>query len=291
MNLSGEKKTYFLGAHLSIAKGLHNALYRAQALDCNALQIFTKNSNAWKEKIVSGKEIDLFKEAISKTGIKEIASHTSYLINMAAVDPKKHARSCDALQKEIERSSALKIPYIVLHPGSHMGEGENTGINQISESINKIFDKTPGGGTRLLLETTAGQGTSLGHKFEQISEIIEKIENKTRVGVCVDTCHIFTAGYDIRTEESYGRTMNDLDSIIGLENIFLFHLNDSKKCLGTRVDRHEHIGQGEIGIRAFELLINDERFFKVPKILETPKGEDGDESDLLNLKRLKSFLD
>mgnify|MGYP001049920743 CR=1 FL=1 len=290
MSLSVEKKSCFLGAHFSIAKGLHNALYRAQALDCNALQIFTKNSNAWKEKIVSGKEIELFEEAILKTGIKEIASHTSYLINLAASDMKKHARSCDALQKEIERSSALNIPYVVLHPGSHMGEGEGRGIDQISESINKIFNKTPGADTRLLLETTAGQGTSLGHKFEQISEIIEKIEDKNRVGVCVDSCHIFAAGYDIRTDESYGRTINDLDSVIGLENIFLFHLNDSKKCLGTRVDRHDHIGQGEIGIRAFELIMNDERFLKVPKIMETPKGEDGDELDLLNLKKLKSFL-
>jgi len=285
-----QKTPCLLGAHFSIAKGLHNALYEAQALGCNALQIFTKNANTWKERTLSQDEIDSFNKAREFTGITSIASHTSYLINLASHEKKKHAMSFNALKNELVRSSMLGIPFVVLHPGAHMGKGENQGIRRIAENINEIFFQTPGIQTRLLLETTAGQGSNLGHTFEQIASIMDKVENSNRVGVCLDTAHIFAAGYDIRTPDSYGRTIDVFDAVTGLENLYLIHLNDSKKELGSRVDRHEHIGEGFIGIKAFELLMNDTRFIDIPKIIETPKQKDGKDYDNVNLNRLRSFV-
>jgi len=287
---STKKTSCLLGAHFSISKGLHNALYEAQAYGCSALQIFTKNSNTWKERTLSQDEINSFNEAKERTGITTIASHTSYLINLATHEKKKHAMSCNALKNEIVRSSMLSIPFVVLHPGAHMGKGENQGIRRIAESINEIFFQTPDIQTRLLLETTAGQGSNLGHIFEQIASIIDKIKNSNRVGVCLDTAHIFAAGYDIRTPDSYGRTMDAFDAIIGIENLYLIHLNDSKKELGSRVDRHQHIGEGLIGIKAFKLLMNDRRFIDIPKIIETPKQKVGKDYDNVNLNRLRSFV-
>ncbi len=181
--------------------------------------------------------------------------------------------SINALLQELVRSSNLGIPYVVLHPGSHMEAGEKEGILRIAESIDEIFAKTPGISTRLLLETTAGQGSSVGHTFEQLASIISKVEKKINLGVCLDTCHIFAAGYDIRTMEYYRKTMDDFDSIIGLDRLSFIHLNDSKKELGSRVDRHEQIGRGYIGLDAFKYIMNDDRFFDIPKIIETPKGE------------------
>ena len=284
------KTSCLLGAHFSIAKGLHNAIYEAKTHGCNALQIFTKNSNTWKERTLSQDEIDSFNEAKERTGITAIASHTSYLINLATHEKKKHAMSCNALKNELVRSSMLGIPFVVLHPGAHMGKGENQGIRRIAESINEIISQTPGIQTRLLLETTAGQGSNLGHTFEQIASIMDKVENSNRVGVCLDTAHIFAAGYDIRTPDSYDQTIDVFDAVTGLENLYLIHLNDSKKELGSRVDRHEHIGEGFIGIKAFELLMNDRRFINIPKIIETPKQKDGKDYDQINLNRLKSFV-
>ncbi|WDN90867.1 deoxyribonuclease IV [Desulfosarcina sp. BuS5] len=279
-----------LGAHLSIAKGLHTAIYEAEKLNCNALQIFTKNAATWKEKRVTPDDIDLFKLAMTETGIKQIASHTSYLINLAATDKKKHAMSRKALQDELIRSSFLGIPYVVLHPGSHMGSGEQKGIEQISDSINEIFSGIPDLNTRLLLETTAGQGSGIGHSFEQIASILEKIENINKAGVCLDTCHIFAAGYDIRTGEVYNETIKIFDEIIGLQQLYLMHLNDSKKELGSRVDRHEQIGKGFIGLKAFELIMNDNRLRNIPKIIETPKGKEGNKMDRINLDTLVGLI-
>ena len=287
---STKKTSYLLGAHFSIAKGLHNALYEAQAYGCSALQIFTKNSNTWKERTLSQDEIDSFDRARKITEITAIASHTSYLINLATHEKKKHAMSCNALKNELFRSSILDIPFVVLHPGAHIGKGKNRGIRKIAESINKIFFQTPGLQTRLLLETTAGQGSNLGHTFEQIASIMDRVETSNRIGVCLDTAHIFAAGYDIRTPDSYGRTMDAFDALIGIENLYLIHLNDSKKELGSRVDRHQHIGEGFIGIKAFELLMNDRRFIDIPKIIETPKQKDGKDCDQINLNRLRSFV-
>lgn len=279
-----------LGAHFSIAKGLHNALYTAKALDCTALQLFTKNSQTWKERSLSQEDITLFEKAREETGIKEIAAHTSYLINLASHEKQKHAMSYAALKQELIRCSGLNIPYIVLHPGAHMGKGENHGVRVIAESINQIFAEIPGTNTRLLLETTAGQGTGIGHTFEQLATIMDKIKNRDRVGICLDTCHIFAAGYDIRTPKSYEKTMETFDSIIGLEHLYLIHLNDSKKDLGSRVDRHEHIGKGAIGINAFDCIMNDKRLKNVPKIIETPKGKKKECGDKVNLNRLRALL-
>ena len=284
------KTPYLLGAHFSIAKGLHNALYEAQAYGCSALQIFTKNSSSWKERSLSQNEIDLFSQAIKHTGITAIASHTSYLINLATYEKKKYAMSCNALKHELVRSSLLGIPFVVLHPGAHMGKGENEGIRRIAAGINEVFGQTPGIQTRLLLETTAGQGSGLGHTFEQLGSIMDKVKNRDRLGVCLDTSHIFTAGYDIRTTTSYHKTINAFDAIIGLEHLYFIHLNDSKKDLGSRVDRHEHIGEGLIGLKAFELLMNDRRFRDIPKIIETPKEKEGKDYDTVNLNRLRALL-
>jgi deoxyribonuclease-4 len=285
-----KKTSCLLGAHFSIAKGLHNAIYEAKAHGCSALQIFTKNSNTWKERILSQNEIDLFCQARERTDITAIASHTSYLINLATYDKRKHAMSCNALKHELVRSSMLGIPFVVLHPGAHMGSGENQGIRRIAESIKQIFEQSPNIQTRLLLETTAGQGSGLGYTFEQLTSIMDKVENRDRLGVCLDTAHIFASGYDIRTPDSYGQTINAFDAVTGIENLYLIHLNDSKKELGSKVDRHEHIGEGLIGIKAFELLMNDKRFNDIPKIIETPKEKEGKDHDTTNLDRLRALL-
>ncbi len=278
-----------IGAHLSIAKGLHNALYEAETYGCTALQIFTKNSSTWKEKVLLPEEIIAFERAREQTGIHAIASHTSYLINLASIEKEKHRLSCDALKNELVRSSKLNIPYVILHPGAHMGAGEKNGIRQIAESINRIFQQTSKIKTKLLLETPAGQGTSVGHTFEQLASILKSIKNKKRIGICLDTSHIFVAGYDIRTDRSYGKTIKAFDSIVGLRHLDLMHLNDSKKRFGTKVDRHEHIGKGYIGLKAFELIMTDKKLRSIPKIIETPKGKMEEDMDRKNLELLNNL--
>ncbi|MEA3428328.1 MAG: deoxyribonuclease IV [Thermodesulfobacteriota bacterium] len=284
------KNYCLLGAHFSIAKGLHKALYAAKALKCNALQIFTQSASTWKQRILTQKEIELFEQAKIITGIKAIASHSSYLINPASYDNRKHSMSCNALKQELIRSSMLGIPFVVLHPGSHMGKGEKHGIDRIAESINEIFAKTPDISSRLLLETVAGQGSSIGHTFEQLASILDLVENKEKMGICLDTCHIFAAGYDIRDAKSYRKTMQLFDDIIGINHLYFMHLNDSKKALGTRIDRHEHIGKGFIGLKAFEYLMNDKRFKNIPKIIETPKEIAACDSDQTNLNKLRAMV-
>jgi len=259
-------------------------------LRCNTLQIFTKNSSTWKEKNLSQNEIDDFKKAKEETGIITIASHTSYLINLAGHQKKKHLLSCNALKQELIRSAKLGIDYVVLHPGSHMGKGEEYGLCRIADSINKLFDEIPKVKTQLLLETSSGQGSSIGHTFNHLAIILDKIKNTDRIGICLDTCHIFAAGYDIRTKQSYAKTINEFIETIGLKHLKLIHLNDSKKVLNSRVDRHEHIGKGNIGLDAFRWIMNDPRLLDVPKIIETPKGNDGNEMDTFNLNQLKGFI-
>ncbi|MFH1675058.1 MAG: deoxyribonuclease IV [Pseudomonadota bacterium] len=280
-----------LGAHFSIAGGLHKALLTAKRYGCTALQLFTKNSNTWKERIVTDDEIDQFRQARKDTGITAIASHTSYLINPASPEGQKHHMSKEALVHELERSASLDIPYVVLHPGAHMESGEEKGCIRVAGSINEIFDRVPHSGTRLLLETTAGQGTNIGYTFEQLALIIEHIKDKDRIGICFDTCHTFAAGYDIRTPEAYAKTMEKFDGIIGLDNLYVIHMNDSKKGLGSRIDRHEHIGKGEIGAAAFKEIMNDKRLETIPKILETPKGKGEKDYDKINLEVLRNMVD
>ncbi len=278
-----------LGAHFSIAKGFHDAVYQAKSYGCNALQMFTKNATTWKERTVTQAEQERFEQAKTDTGIQSIATHTSYLINLASPDPKKHAMSYGALKQEIIRSSALKIPFCVLHPGAHMDSGIDAGLLKISETINRLFSETEEATSRLLLETTAGQGSGLGHTFEQLAEIINRIERKERIGICLDTCHIFAAGYDIRTQETYQQTMNHFDATLGLNLLFVIHINDSKKDLGSRVDRHTHIGKGALGVDAFKHILNDEKLFHVPKLLETAKKEGDIDWDQRNFDLLRSI--
>lgn len=284
------QKLCLLGAHFSIAKGLEQAIYEAGKYECPALQIFTKNASAWKERILQPEEIDRFAAARAETGITAIASHTSYLINIASPEKKKCAMSCAALKQELIRSAALAIDYVVLHPGAHMGSGEPAGIRQVAAGINRVFSEAPQAQTRLLLETTAGQGSSLGHRFEQLAEMIERIEDKDRIGVCLDTSHIFAAGYDIRNLQAFQKTFSTFDAVIGLKHLYLLHLNDSKKDLGTRVDRHEHIGLGFIGPDAFKWIMNDDRLLNIPKIIETPKKNTGKDWDKKNLDRLRLLI-
>mgnify|MGYP006292893591 FL=1 len=280
-------ETPLLGAHCSIAGGLENALYTARSYGCTALQMFTKNARTWAETPLSPEAAAAFDHARSDTGITEIASHTSYLINLAGPDPTTRKRSIRALREELIRSSALKIPYVVLHPGSHGGAGEAEGMERIITAVNRLFREVPNLTSRLLLETTAGQGHGIGHTFEQLSRLLAGIEDAGRIGVCLDTSHIFAAGYDIRTRSAYAHTLNDFNRIIGLDRLFFIHLNDSKAELGGRVDRHAHIGQGQIGTEAFGCIMRDERLARIPKVIETPKEKGKLDWDAINLSLLR----
>jgi deoxyribonuclease-4 len=279
-----------LGAHFSIAGGLHEAPLIAGRYGCTALQLFTKNSNTWKERVVTDEEIARFREVCQELGIRAVASHAAYLINLGSPEPLKHHMSKEALIHELKRSSGLHIPYVVLHPGAHMDSGEEKGCLRVAKTINEIFDRIPPSQTKLLLETTAGQGSNIGCTFEQLAFMVENIEDKDQVGFCFDTCHVFAAGYDIRTPKAYAKTMEKFDETLGLKNLCLIHLNDSKKGLGGRIDRHEHIGKGMIGPTAFKEIMNDKRLETVPKILETPKGKGKIDYDAINLKVLRDMV-
>jgi deoxyribonuclease IV len=279
-------KKWLLGSHLSIAKGFDQAVYEAQSLECNALQIFTKNASTWKEREISDPELERFHHAKHETGIDIIAAHTSYLINLASEAPDIRKKSIQALKAEMIRAGKLDLSYVVIHPGSHKGAGVDQGLNRIVESIDIVFDQLTTNTPMLLLETTAGQGSNLGSSFGHLSTIMEKVNRSEQLGVCIDTSHIFAAGYDIRTDESFDHTMEAFESTIGFQHLRLFHLNDSKKELGSRIDRHEHIGQGFIGTSAFRRVMNDLRFVNVPKIIETPKENNMDQVNLNLLKMM-----
>jgi deoxyribonuclease-4 len=279
-----------LGAHFSIAGGIHNAMYTAQDYGCTTVQLFTKNATTWKERQLTDDDIGRFKQSVKDTRITRIASHTSYLINLANPDREKRTRSRQALIEELIRSDALGIPFVVHHPGSYLGSGLEKGVDQIASEVNEIFDRHPELNPRLLFETTAGQGTGIGHRFEQLADIIEGVNEKDRVGVCLDTCHIFAAGYDIRTQDVYRKTMARFEEIIGLRNLFFIHLNDSLKPFESRVDRHAHIGEGDIGIEGFRLIMTDPVLADIPKVIETHKGSDSEDFDTVNLTRLVSLV-
>ena len=279
-----------LGAHFSIAGGLHKALYTARDYGCTALQIFTKNAATWKERILSDEDIRNFDAARRETGVTAIASHTAYLINLGSPEKNNFDRSVGALGSELMRARRLGIPWVVHHPGAHMGAGEAEGIARIAEGINRALHETRGRGPHLLLETCAGQGTTLGHTFEQLAAISEKVEDGGRLGFCLDTCHIFAAGYDIRTEATYHTTIETFDKILGLKRLKVIHVNDALRKRGSRIDRHAHIGKGKIGALGFSLIMNDERLAHIPKILETPKKADGIDWDRKNLNALAAML-
>ncbi|MFW2331588.1 MAG: deoxyribonuclease IV [Nitrospinota bacterium] len=277
------------GAHMSIAKGLFNAVERGANVGCRAIQIFSKNSNQWRAAPLTETDIEKFRSNIDKFKVDVVAIHDSYLINLASEDPVKHEKSLNAFIDEVDRADLLGVPYLVFHPGSHLGAGEEIGVERVADSLNQVFAKRADLKVNLAIETTAGQGTNLGYTFEQIGNIIDRVDRKEKVSVCFDTCHVYAAGYDFSTLASYKKTFASFDSAIGLEYLKLFHINDSKKPLSSRVDRHEHIGEGMLGPEPFKLLLNDERFFNTPMILETPKGIDN-KADLLNLARLKSYI-
>ncbi len=278
----------YLGAHESVAGGLHFAFDHIKTVGGDALQIFTRNQRQWNPKPLSEEEQQLFAAAWEKQPSLPVASHASYLINLASAKPDLIKKSIAAFVEELKRCELLNIPFVVMHPGSHGGDGVETGIQRFTANLDTALELADSD-VILLLETTAGQGTGLGSRFEELAAIINNSQHSDKLGVCVDTCHIFAAGYDIRSEESYRETMDTFDRLVGIERIKFFHLNDSKKGLGSRVDRHEHIGQGEIGIEGFRQLLNDPRFAKHPMTLETPKGKELKE-DRMNLQTLRSLL-
>jgi deoxyribonuclease-4 len=279
----------YLGAHMSIAGGLHLAIDRAVAAGCGVVQIFTRNSNQWKGKAVSEADAALFREKFAASGLHEAVSHDIYLINLAAPPGEGRDKSLAAFRDELETCVRLGIAKVVMHPGSHLADPPETGLGRVIEAFDQLFREVPQFEGKVLLETTAGQGTNLGRTFEELQAIIGGSKFPEKFGVCFDTCHTFAAGYDTATEEGYADTMEQFDRIIGLKLLQCFHFNDSKKGLGSRVDRHDHIGQGALGLNPFRFILNDPRFATIPKILETPKG-DNDEMDEVNLGVLRELV-
>ena len=278
-----------LGAHTSINGGVSTAVVLAEKLGFTAIQIFTKNNNRWYAKELGEKEIETYKTRLKASNIKFVVAHDSYLINLCAKDTEMLNKSRNSFLDELKRCELLEIPHLNFHPGAHLGLGEDEGIKLIAESLNVIHSSTPGYKVTSMIETTAGQGSSVGYKFEHLIKIIDLVDEKNRMTVCIDTAHLFAAGYDIKNTSKYKQVMNEFDNIIGLDRLKCIHMNDSKKILGSRVDRHENIGKGFIGIEGFINIMNDKRIEHIPKILETPKGKEQSE-DLVNLNILKSLI-
>jgi len=277
------------GAHESIAGGVYKAIERGKEATCDTIQIFNKNNNSWKAAELKPDDVEKYFKLIDELGVTVATSHTSYLINIASPDKALYEKSINSLAEEMERCNVLKVPNLVLHPGSHVGTGEEGGIKRIGKAINKLFKKLKNNECTLLLESTAGQGSHLGYTFEQLAEMIDLVDNQDHIGVCMDTCHIFSAGYPLTDPKDYKKTMKSFNDTVGLDKLNIIHMNDSKKPFGEKKDRHEHIGKGEIGIEAFRNFVNDRRLEKVPMILETPKGDDL-KDDIENLKILRGLV-
>jgi deoxyribonuclease-4 len=282
-------KKLLIGAHMSISGGVFNAFQHGEEVGCATIQIFTKNSNQWKAKELTSEDARRFRESQNKTGISPVVGHNAYLINLASPKEGVYDLSMEAMLVELKRAELLGLPYLVMHPGAHLESGEKEGIKKIARSIDKLHQKTKGFRVKICLETTAGQGSAIGYRFEQLAEIIGRVKESERLGVCYDTCHTFAAGYDIRTRKAYEETFRLFDQHVGLQRLKVIHLNDSLKDLGSRVDRHQHIGEGKIGLEGFRLLMNDKRWEKIPKILETPK-EGGTAKDIENLNLLRNLV-
>jgi deoxyribonuclease IV len=278
-----------LGAHMSIAGGVHNAIERACSIGCTAMQIFVKNNMQWFARPITAEEVRAFCRHKQRAELLSIFAHANYLINLAATNPQFHANSMRALAEELIRADALKLPFLVMHPGAHLGAGEEAGLTKIANSIDAVFEVIPKVKTKIALETTAGQGSCLGDRFEHIAHIMENVREPERLCVCLDTAHVFAAGYDISSETGTRKTFREFDRVIGLDKLAAIHLNDSKTPRGSRVDRHEHIGKGKIGLDAFRFIMRDKRLRKIPKVLETPKDKNLTE-DVANLKTLRALL-
>lgn len=279
-----------MGAHMSIAGGVDKALLEGKKVDCDAIQIFTKSSRQWAAHPYTKEEIENFARNQKEAAIVIVVAHDSYLLNLGSPDAGLRKRSVRGFIDEMERCEILKIPYLIAHPGAHVGAGEEAGIKTIARSLDDIHAACKRYNVRVALEITAGQGSNLGYRFDQIRKMIDATKESDRLKVCFDTEHAFAAGYDLRTRQGYDRTFGEFDETIGLERIAAFHLNDSKKAFHSRVDRHEHIGKGHIGVEAFRLLMNDRRFWGLPMCLETPKGPDLKE-DKENLTLLRSLIE
>lgn len=288
--MSTKKRRLLLGAHMSIAGGLEQAIISGSSIGCTTIQLFTKSNRQWNAKPLTDDQIELFKKTHKEYAVDPVVAHATYLINIASPDSKIAQASMKALAFELERCQSIEIPYLVLHPGSYTSGDRQEGLERISKHLDQIFEQVSGS-TMILLETMAGQGSVLCSTFEDIAIVINNSKHKKRLGVCVDTCHLFVAGYDLRTPETYKKTWDDFDQIIGLDRLKVIHINDSKKGLHSRVDRHEHIGKGELGLEPFRLLFNDERFYEIPKILETPKStEEPFTEDKMNMEIINSLL-
>jgi deoxyribonuclease IV len=275
-----------IGAHISTRGGLHTIFDRAAEINATAAALFAKNSNQWKGKELTDADCALFTE---KRTVRPLLTHASYLINLASTDPEVYRKSIPAMADELDRAERLGAYAVVLHPGAHLGSGSEAGIDQIARSLDIIHAMIPNHRVVTLLETAAGQGTCVGCTFEELGQMIRLVDDKRRVGICFDTCHVFAAGYEMRTRNAYERTIDEMARHVGLDNVGAFHLNDSKKPLGSRVDRHQHIGEGELGLEPFRFLLNDPRFAKIPKVIETPKPVEH-ESDRRNLSVLRSLI-
>ncbi len=283
-----------LGSHLSISGGLHNALLEAETLNLQTVQIFTKNQQQWKCKPLETLSVDMFRQHTRRLGLSQLVAHDSYLINLGSADPELWQKSVDAFAVEMQRCDALGIDFLVTHPGAHGGAGEEAGIARVVQGLDAALareDQAMPGRVTVCLETTAGQGTSLGWQFEHLAEIRRRVHHPERFAVCLDTCHVFAAGYDITTAAKTRRMLDLFDKKIGIQHLRVIHANDSKKPLGSRVDRHAHLGHGGIGRHAFRVLCTDDRVRNIPKILETPKDKapDGRPWDVVNLELLRGF--
>jgi deoxyribonuclease IV len=287
-----------LGAHLSISGGLPRAVDRAVASRCEALQIFTKSTGQWRARVIPDDEMVLFRRRVADTGIHPVLAHNSYLINIAAAAPALREQSMSALLEEYDRADALGLQGLVMHPGSFTTGTEPEGLRLIASGLRALLRTRRRATPLILLEHTAGQGTNLGHRFEQLAEIIDHLDGSPRVGVCLDTCHLLAAGYDICSEEGYVQTFREFDRRLGLDRLKAFHLNDSKRPCGSRVDRHEHIGKGCLGLEPFRRIVTDPRFAGLPMLLETPKLDtpesrrrsDVDPWDARNLRTLRRLM-
>jgi deoxyribonuclease IV len=279
-----------LGAHMSIAGGVSMAIERARSIRCTAMQVFVKNNMQWFARPLTREEIRAFLNHTQRGELLSVFGHANYLINLAATNPQFHANSIRALSEELVRADQLELPFLVLHPGAHLGAGEDAGLKKIVDSVDEVFRRIPKVKTKIALEITAGQGSCIGHRFEHLAHIIANVREPERLRVCLDTAHLFAAGYDIGNEPGVKKTFREFDRVIGRNRLVALHVNDSKTARGSRVDRHEHIGKGRIGLEAFRFIMRSPRFSKIPKVLETPKGKDLRE-DVVNLKKLRSLAD
>jgi deoxyribonuclease-4 len=282
------KERILLGAHMSIGGGVHTAIERGCSIKCTAIQMFVKNNMQWFARPLTPDETRAFLNHQERGQLLSIFAHANYLINLAATNPQFHANSMRSLSEELIRADQLELPFLVMHPGAHLGAGEEAGLEKIAASIDAIFRVIPKVKTRIALETTAGQGSCLGHRFEHIAYIIENVREPDRLCVCIDTAHLFAAGYDLGTESGIKKTFREFDRVIGFDRLVAIHVNDSKTARGSRVDRHQHIGKGQIGLDAFRFIMRDRRFRKIPKVLETPKGKEMRE-DIRNLRTLRGL--